>query len=229
MSERVQLSPQGAQVLAGYCLLPPADQEALYSIISKLATQPIQPIQLFPNYGTFYPASVTPPPSASTPSGGWADRSALETVKAAPVPKQEENKVEEKQVEDQEQEEDNSADFIQVCETPGCPCKYQLTDSEKETGEPHYPPDLTRLYLFALKRNPGYTREDTKKLWNEIAFSARRDNEMHDHLVIPKSRPYTAELKCKNHKAAVKAFLNLKKDGFEVNWGYDKSNRSNDE
>lgn len=227
MSERVQLSPQGAQVLAGYCLLPPADQEALSLIISKLATQPIQPIQLFPNYGTFYPASITPPPSASTPSGGWADRSALETVKAAPAPKQEEKQVEEKKVEDQDQ--DNSTHSIQVCDTDGCECEYNFTESEKRTGETLYPLDLTRLYLFALKREAGDTRETTRKLWNEIAFSARRDNEMHDHLVIPPSRPHTADLKCKDHKAAVKAFLNLKKDGFKVNWGYDKSNRSNDE
>jgi len=218
MSERIQLTPQGASVLAGFALLTPQEQDAVYSLLSKPASnQTTQPTHLFPNYAAFYAPSTTPPPSnpipaptAVKPSNAWADRATLNTVKAAPVEKKKEEETPMPPLERVET-------VVPVCENDECDCAYSLTDTEITNGKPQREIDERALYLFALPREKG---ESNKSVWDKIAFIARQDNVFHDHLVIPQDKPFTAKMICRDHQAACKAFDNLRAKGYKVNWCY---------
>lgn len=212
-----QLTPNAANIVAGYFTLNIEEQASIFGIISKTFQYSPPPPHPFPLF-----SPIPFPPTVNV----WKnqDTTCEEEVR-------EEKKEEVKNVRDKKRQNHNTktteyalepiTDYcIQVCEKEdGCACRYKANSREQRNDViPEL--NLNGIYVFGLRRDQGYIY---------ITERAGLKRQVDDNRVRLFGKQGVAYVTLESHEQAVEAYKNLRMNGVRVNWQKKDRNQKREE
>jgi hypothetical protein len=235
-----QLTPNAANIVAGYFTLTTEEQSSVFSIISKTFQHSPPPMFSAHPFPLFSPISPQPVPSPHS-MNVWKTQDTTNTntnsntnTTFGEVREEEEGEKNKTKREVREKKRPNHhntqkaeyalepiSDYcIQVCEKEdGCACRYKATAREQRNDfVPEF--NLNGLYVFNLRRDQGYIY-----LTERAGLKQRNDDER----IRVFGKKGVAYITLENHEQAVEAYKNLRMNGVKVNWQKERNQKREEE
>jgi hypothetical protein len=237
-----QLTPNAANIVAGYFTLTTEEQSSVFGIISKTfqysPSPPPHAVFSTPHpFPLFSPISPQPVPSPHS-MNVWKTQDTTNTNnnfgELREVREEEEGEKNKTKGEVREKKRPNHhntqkaeyalepiSDYcIQVCEKEdGCACRYKATAREQRNDfVPAF--NLNGLYVFNLRRDQGYIY-----LTERAGLKQRNDDER----IRVFGKKGVAYITLESHEQAVEAYKNLRMNGVKVNWQKERNQKREEE